>query len=196
MFGWCLVPGTGISSACVSSAPPEDRTGGKIGRFSAAGHAQNTLYFGPRMLSCTSDFDRKKRCKKVIRITFCPAGMPAGSLANSSRTAYNRAVLSKSLIRLFLLALQRHRARVRLHTWRALFLPGITSAAWLALLLPGTSAPSSVYVKVCKDFRKWGCFRRLGAALSHGACPVIRWFCGDSIRDMKAGFHHLLPRSE
>ncbi len=127
---------------------------------------------------------------------FAPAGMPAGSLANSSRTAYNRAVLNKSLIRLFLLALQRHRARVRLHTLRALFLLGIASAAWLALLLPGTSAPSSVYVKVCKDFRKWGCFRRLGAALSHGACPVIRWFCGDSIRDMKAGFHHLLPRSE
>ena len=192
MLGWRLVPGTGISSACVSSAPPEDRKGGKF----AAGHTRIAWQFGPSVLSCISVFDRKNSRKSFFEETFRPAGMPAGSLANSSRTAYNRAVLNKSLIRLFLLALQRHRARVRLHTWRALFLSGITSAAWLALLLPGTSAPSSVYVKVCKDFRKWGCFRRLGAALSHGACPVIRWFCGDSIRDMKAGFHHLLPRSE
>ena len=27
-----------------------------------AGHARNTLYFGPRVLSCISVFDRKKHC--------------------------------------------------------------------------------------------------------------------------------------
>ena len=42
-------------------APAEHRKGGKIGRFSAAGHTRNTLYFGSSVLSCTSDFDRKKR---------------------------------------------------------------------------------------------------------------------------------------
>ena len=48
--------------ACVSTAPSGNRKGGKIGRFSAAGHAQNTMYFGPRLLSCISVFDRKKHC--------------------------------------------------------------------------------------------------------------------------------------
>ena len=46
--------------ACVSTAPSGNRKGGKIGRFSAAGHTQNTLYFGLSMLSCISVFDRKK----------------------------------------------------------------------------------------------------------------------------------------
>ena len=55
--------------ACVSTAPSGNRKGGG----NAAGHTQNTLYSGPSMLSCASDFDRKKRCKKVIRITFCPS---------------------------------------------------------------------------------------------------------------------------
>ena len=62
-------------------APSGNRKGGKIGRFSAAGHTQNTLYFGPSVLSCISVFDRKKHCKKVIRITFCPAGMRAAPLS-------------------------------------------------------------------------------------------------------------------
>ena len=44
--------------ACVSTAPSGNRKGGKF----AAGHAQNTLYFGPRVLSCISVFDRKKHC--------------------------------------------------------------------------------------------------------------------------------------
>ena len=51
-------------------APPEDRKGGKIGRFSAAGHTQNTLYFGPSMLSCVSVFDRKNRRKSFFKETF------------------------------------------------------------------------------------------------------------------------------
>ena len=54
--------------ACVSTAPSGNRKGSKF----AAGHTQNTLYFGSSMLSCISVFDRKKRCKKVIRITLLP----------------------------------------------------------------------------------------------------------------------------
>ena len=117
----------------------------------------------------------------------------AGSLANSSRTAYNRAVLNKSLIRLFLLALQRHRARVRLHTWRALFLPGITSAAWLALLLPGTSAPSSVYVKVCKNFGTEALPEPPEAVAWCLPCDIIDG--RDSGHDTKAAPHQAVARS-
>ena len=53
-------------------APAEHRRGGKIGRFSAAGHTRIVPQFGPSVLSCISVFDRKKRCKKVIRITLLP----------------------------------------------------------------------------------------------------------------------------
>ena len=48
--------------ACVSTAPPEDRKGSKIGRFSAAGHTRIAWQFGPSVLSCVSVFDRKKHC--------------------------------------------------------------------------------------------------------------------------------------
>lgn len=36
-------------------------SGNRNGGGNAAGHTQNTLYFGLSVLSCTSDFDRKKR---------------------------------------------------------------------------------------------------------------------------------------
>ena len=70
-------------------APSGNRKGGKIGRFSAAGHAQNTLYFGPSVLSCVSVFDRKKRLKSYFKITFCPAGMPAAPLSLPLTIVYN-----------------------------------------------------------------------------------------------------------
>ena len=68
----------GVSSgyslpACVSTAPSGNRNGGG----NAAGHTRIAWQFGPSVLSCISVFDRKKRLKKVIRITFLPFGMPA-----------------------------------------------------------------------------------------------------------------------
>lgn len=38
----------------------EQDNGGKIGRFSAAGHTRIAWQFGPSVLSCISVFDRKK----------------------------------------------------------------------------------------------------------------------------------------
>ena len=58
--------------ACVSTAPSGNRKGGKNRLILTAGHARIAWQFGPRVLSCISVFDRKKRCKKVIRITFSP----------------------------------------------------------------------------------------------------------------------------
>ena len=43
--------------ACVSTAPSGNRKGSKF----AAGHARIVPQFGPRVLSCISVFDRKKR---------------------------------------------------------------------------------------------------------------------------------------
>lgn len=51
--------------ACVSTAPSGNRKGGKIGRFSAAGHTRKRCTgctrFWISMLSCTSPFYPKKR---------------------------------------------------------------------------------------------------------------------------------------
>ena len=70
-------------------APAEHRKGGKIGRFSAAGHARIAWQFGPSVLSCISVFDRKKRQKSFFEETFCPAGMPAACLSFCRKIAYN-----------------------------------------------------------------------------------------------------------
>ena len=51
-------------------APSGNRKGGKIGRFSAAGHARIAWQFGPSVLSCISVFDRKNRRKSFFKETF------------------------------------------------------------------------------------------------------------------------------
>ena len=51
------VEGSAGGTPCpLNSAFGEQDNGGG----NAAGHARNTLYFGPRVLSCISVFDRKK----------------------------------------------------------------------------------------------------------------------------------------